>query len=718
MEIKKLWDIILRRKWIIIQAFVLVFAIILIGTLLQKPTYFAQCNMLIEQQGTQEALLRSIGLEQVSEMLFSMNLGQRSGVVAVEVMKIMTKPVLDRVTQRLDMKDWRGEPMQGPDLKIPSPTFFWFPLRGVSVKPHKQANIMTIVGYSPEPQEAIDLCNTLAQVYMETDIESKHKETADAARFAEEQSIRAKADWNEAKRKFKEYQEVEGLVDFDVEANILINKIADLRADQNVLELALKESERYQETIPDPYLIGGASLSNAGQISQLKSALADLESQLKSDLTKYTENHPSILALKQEIKELETKLVTEKQIFQESGSTRYKELEEQIADYKKQLHEFPEKLYIMAQLSLQADTYEKMYEMLLDMKYRLNITEAMQISKLSVIEPAWKAKVYAPNVELNLIIALALGIVLGFGLGFLIEYLDDTIKDGETIQTLLELPLLGTIPMISKKESRFLDTLPAGEHDRERHLLTEAYNIIGYNIKLGSIDSPLKHVMVTSSAPSEGKTSISSNLGINMAMKGKKTVLIDSDFPRPNIYKIFGLSNDKGLTNVLMGENTLDEVIQNSNTPGLNIITTGPKPPSTAILFESQQMKDLIKELELRFDFIIFDTPPVLTINDPVILGSYVDKTILVVAANEASRQMIKQAISTLRKSHNHLLGVVLNKFRTEGSHYYYYYYHYYYTSSEPGNGFKKLWRNSLVALGLKKRRRRHRTHRAVSRQN
>jgi capsular exopolysaccharide synthesis family protein len=718
MEIKKLWDIILRRKWIIIQAFVLVFAIILIGTLLQKPTYFAQCNMLIEQQGTQEALLRSIGLEQVSEMLFSMNLGQRSGVVAVEVMKIMTKPVLDRVTQRLDMKDWRGEPMQGPDLKIPSPTFFWFPLRGVSVKPHKQANIMTIAGYSPEPQEAIDLCNTLAQVYMETDIESKHKETADAARFAEEQSIRAKADWNEAKRKFKEYQEVEGLVDFDVEANILINKIADLRADQNVLELALKESERYQETIPDPYLIGGASLSNAGQISQLKSALADLESQLKSDLTKYTENHPSILALKQEIKELETKLVTEKQIFQESGSTRYKELEEQIADYKKQLHEFPEKLYIMAQLSLQADTYEKMYEMLLDMKYRLNITEAMQISKLSVIEPAWKAKVYAPNVELNLIIALALGIVLGFGLGFLIEYLDDTIKDGETIQTLLELPLLGTIPMISKKESRFLDTLPAGEHDRERHLLTEAYNIIGYNIKLGSIDSPLKHVMVTSSAPSEGKTSISSNLGINMAMKGKKTVLIDSDFPRPNIYKIFGLSNDKGLTNVLMGENTLDEVIQNSNTPGLNIITTGPKPPSTAILFESQQMKDLIKELELRFDFIIFDTPPVLTINDPVILGSYVDKTILVVAANEASRQMIKQAISTLRKSHNHLLGVVLNKFRTEGSHYYYYYYHYYYTSSEPGNGFKKLWRNSLVALGLKKRRRRHRTHRAVSRQN
>jgi capsular exopolysaccharide synthesis family protein len=186
-------------------------------------------------------------------------------------------------------------------------------------------------------------------------------------------------------------------------------------------------------------------------------------------------------------------------------------------------------------------------------------------------------------------------------------------------------------------------------------------------------------------------------------------MVVDSDFPRPNIYKVFGVSNDKGLTNVLLNENTLDQVIQSTSTPGLYLITTGPKPPSTTLLFESQQMKDFIKDLEQRFDFIIFDTPPVLTINDPIILGSYVDKTIFVVSANEVSRQVIKQGIATLRKSHNHLLGVVLNKFRTEGSHYYYYYYYYYHTPEDGGNGFKKFWRSSLALMGIRKRRRRRR---------
>jgi Mrp family chromosome partitioning ATPase len=99
----------------------------------------------------------------------------------------------------------------------------------------------------------------------------------------------------------------------------------------------------------------------------------------------------------------------------------------------------------------------------------------------------------------------------------------------------------------------------------------------------------------------------------------------------------------------------------------------------------------------------------VLTINDPIILGSYVDKTIFVVSANEVSRQVIKQGIATLRKSHNHLLGVVLNKFRTEGSHYYYYYYYYYHTPEDGGNGFKKFWRSSLALMGIRKRRRRRR---------
>ncbi|MBC8203935.1 polysaccharide biosynthesis tyrosine autokinase [bacterium] len=707
MEIRKLWEIILRRKWIIIQAFIVIFAIVLTGTLLQTPTYYAECNVLIEQQGTQEALLRSIGLEGVSEMLFSMNLGQKSSIVAVEIMKLMTKPILDKVVERMDLRNEKGELIPGPSLKITNPTFFWYPLYGLSAKPHRLGNMIIIQGYSPDPQQAVDFCNTITQIYMLNDIEKKHKETAEAARFAEEQSIKAKADWNEAKRKLKEYQEAEGLVDFSYESILLINTISDLRADQAMLELSLHEAEMFGGEIIDPYMIGGSSLSNAGQIGQLKTSLSQQESQLESELTKYTGNHPSVIALKQQIQDLNQKLITEKEIFEETGSERYKVLQEQINEYRKKLEEFPEKLYIMAQLTLQSETYQKMYETLLDMKYRLNISKAMQISKLSLLEPSWKAKVYAPDIELNMIIGVVLGLLVGFGLAFLIEYLDDTIKDGETLQAQFNLPLLGTIPLIGKKDEKIIDAmLDSGGRHRSQHFLNESFNIFSYNIKLSSIDSPTRHVMITSSSPGEGKTSISCNLAINMARKGKKVVLIDSDFPRPNIYKIFNLSNDKGLTDLLMGETTIEEVTQSCGVENMHVITTGPKPPSTSILFESQQMKDFIKELEQRYDFIIFDTPPILSINDPVILGSYVDKTILVVAANEVSRSVVKMAISTMKKSHINLVGAVLNKFRAEGSHYYYYYY---YHTSDEGNGFKKIWRDGLSIIGINKRRRHRR---------
>lgn len=689
----------------------IIFGIILLGTLLQTPTYTAYCYVVIEQQGTQEALLRSIGLEAVSEVLFAMNLGQKTGIVAVEMMRIMTKPILDDVAQRMDLRDSKGEIVSGNQIKIMNPTFFWFPLRGVAVKPHKQNNIMIIYGYSYDPQEAIDFCNTLTQVYIENDIETKHKETQDAARFAEEQSIKAKADWNDAKRKFKEFQETQGLVDFSAEAGIVMNQIANLKADQNVLELAINEAKKDGGANLDPYMIGGQSLSNAGQIGQLKTSITQMDAELKSNLTKYTEEHPTVIALKQQIAELQKRLLQEKEIFAETGQNRYEDIQNQIDDLNQQLRDFPSKLYTMAQLSMQADIYEKMYEMLLDMKYRLNITEAMQISKISVIEPAWKAKVFAPDILMNLAIALALGLIFGFGLAFIIEYMDDTIKDSETAQTILEIPILGTVPLITKKENRYIDAIEADASHRQLHLLNESFNIVSYNIKLGSLDAPVKHVMITSSTPGEGKTSVSSNLGINLARKGKKVVIIDSDFPRPNIYKIFGIPNEFGLTNILLGEKTIDEVLQNTTTPGLNIITTGPKPPSSALLFESHQMKDFIKELEQKFDFIIFDTPPILTLNDPIILGSYLDKTIMVVSANEVSRQLVKQGLALLKKGNSRILGVVLNKVKTEGSHYYYYYY--YYHSDHPDNGFKKLLYNSLVLLGLKRKRRR-RTHRNI----
>ncbi len=188
MEIKKVWDILTRRKWVIIQSFIVIFGVITIATLLKPKTYIAKCKMVIEGQGTQEALLRSMGLEEVSEMLFSANLSQSSSRMEVETEKMLSKPILDKVAQKLNMRREDGSFIPGSDLRMTTMTFQWGSQRGLKIKPSRKSMVFDIQSYSPNPQEAIDLANTLADVYLAEDIARKHRETADAARFADEQS--------------------------------------------------------------------------------------------------------------------------------------------------------------------------------------------------------------------------------------------------------------------------------------------------------------------------------------------------------------------------------------------------------------------------------------------------------------------------------------------------------------------------------------------------
>jgi len=712
MEIKRVWDIIVRRKWVIFQGFVVIFGIIAVATFLKPKTYVAECKCIIESEGSQEALLRSMGLEEVSQMLLSGSLGQASSVMEVEAAKMLSKPILDKVTQKLSTQSADGGYAPGSVIALGKGTFTWEPERGLRIKPSKRSTLFGIQGYSPNPQEAQDMANALAEVYLAEDVARKHRETANAARFADEQSKIARRDWNEAKRKLREFQEQEGVVDVSAEVQTLIGEIASLRAQQNMMNLSLQEINTMEANLQgQSSMVGGSTISSQTQIAKLKEELATREADLQSSLTKYTDSHPTIVALRQEIIDLQKKLLAEKDIYEKSEKARSGEIQRQIQNYRQQLREFPEKIYTLAQLQLSSDTSGKLYEMLLDMKYRLNITKAMQISRINIIEPAWKAKIYSPMVSTNLMIGALLGLIFGLGLAILIEYLDDSVKDADSIQVHLGLPLLGAIPLMDRKSVPLIASTESKPQKKLHYYLREAYNVLAHNIKLGSLDEKVHSLMVTSSIPGEGKTYIAANLAINLAQSGKNVLLVDTDYPRPDVYKIFNLDNEIGLTEVILGEASIEEVLKPSGIDGLWVITTGPKPPNSTQLFESNQFKEFIKEAEKLFDFIIFDTAPIFSLNDPVILGAHTDRTIMVAGAGEISRQMLKQAIAALERGNNRLLGVALNKMQMEGSQYYYYYHAYH---QLPESGLKRLASKPLALIGLKKKRssrRRIRSH-------
>lgn len=212
--------------------------------------------------------------------------------------------------------------------------------------------------------------------------------------------------------------------------------------------------------------------------------------------------------------------------------------------------------------------------------------------------------------------------------------------------------------------------------------ISEAFRTLRTNIKFSSLDKPIKTLLITSPIPEAGKSSISINLALTMAQDKYKVILVDSDLRKPTIHKIFQQDNKTGLTNILVEDKKINEVMRKvaDVDPNLYFIPSGPIPPNPSELLGSNKMKELLKELQEQADFIIFDSPPVIAVTDALVLATQVDGVVLILNFGEVTRDVAKQTKQLLEKVKAKILGVVLNKIdmQKEG-HYYPYYYYYYY---------------------------------------
>ncbi|MBP1934971.1 CpsD/CapB family tyrosine-protein kinase [Ammoniphilus resinae] len=205
--------------------------------------------------------------------------------------------------------------------------------------------------------------------------------------------------------------------------------------------------------------------------------------------------------------------------------------------------------------------------------------------------------------------------------------------------------------------------------------ISESYRTLRTNIQFASVDQELKTVMVTSTGPSEGKSTTVANLAVVTAQGEKRTLLVDSDLRKPTVHHTFQLVNRKGLTTFLTGQDTLQEVAQETDNPYLHVVTSGPIPPNPAELLGSKAMARFIQEASLAYDQIFFDTPPVIAVTDAQILASKVSGVILVVNSGVTNKDVALKAKTLLTNVKANLLGVVLNNKKMQGDSYYYYYY-------------------------------------------
>ncbi|MCA9960280.1 MAG: polysaccharide biosynthesis tyrosine autokinase [Anaerolineales bacterium] len=286
-----------------------------------------------------------------------------------------------------------------------------------------------------------------------------------------------------------------------------------------------------------------------------------------------------------------------------------------------------------------------------------------------------------PNPLITIIIASGIGFVLSASAAYIMEYLDDTIKTENVVMKLTELPTLAGIADIKSDENHRLVTI-----SHPRAPVSEAFRILRTGIQYTSVDNPNRSLLITSSIPGEGKSTTSANLAVVLAQAGFNVLLIDSDLRLPSQHEMFDLPNKRGLTNLLLDFDAtkreeeirllINDSVQSTRVEGLQLLTSGLIPPNPSELLGSKKMKMLLDALLKQYDYVIFDSPPVLSVTDAVILSTQVDAALLVIRANKSRKGQLKQSVKQLGEVRTNLIGCVLNSLspKSQGYSAYYYY--------------------------------------------
>jgi polysaccharide biosynthesis transport protein len=345
-------------------------------------------------------------------------------------------------------------------------------------------------------------------------------------------------------------------------------------------------------------------------------------------------------------------------------------------------------------LDRERDQNEKLYQFLLERLKEADLARMMRANNVRVIDSAPEPRTsIRPVLATNLGMGLLLGLAMGILLAWLREQLDATLKMPEDVETKLGTTFLGLLPQIGtdsplkavgrKGKSTAIESPELIVHKRPLSGFAEAARAVRTNLMFMSPDDPIRRILVTSAAPTEGKTMVACSLAIALAQGGLRVCIVDCDLRRPRLHRVFDRVGDAGITNVLLGEATLDEVAKPTMVENLWSIPAGPMPPNPADALHSERFRDIIRKLGEHFDRVVIDSPPLVAVTDGTILSKICDGTIFVVRAFKTSKFLCRQALRSLRDVDAPLLGVVLNAVDLNKHEYSYNYYHYTYYKRE-----------------------------------
>lgn len=587
-------------------------------------------------------------------------------------------------------------------------------LRGrITVEPIKTSRLFYVKVQDTKPAQARRLSEAVARAYIAQNLDKMVSATADTVVWLSGQldHFKQELEHNEnAVHEFKKQNDMPSSTLEDLSKMIWMEMqeydSALTRTRMRRQELQARHAELAKVTSDNPDQIAASELLSNGFLQQLRAQYqnavrerAELVAEGKG------ENHPFMkkadeklgLArehLLKEIRNIQGAVDRDLAIIQrqEAGeATLYEESRKKAVDVNLKELEFHRLDRLRAQ-------NEKLYAVLLEQMKEADLRRMMNTNNIRLVDPPTEPKApVSPRVPANVGVGLLVGLLIGIALAVLREQLDNTVKTPDDIEHRLHVPFLGLLPELSEEE-RMEPNRPGSKkrkaprrmpltteslelivHHRPTSGVAESARVLRTNLVFMNPDRPYRRLLVTSAAPSEGKTTVATSIAISLAQGGQRVCIIDCDLRRPRIHRIFDRAGDVGVMSVMLGEATLEEVAKPTIVPNLYCIPCGPIPPNSADVVASEKFARLLDELSERFDRIILDSPPTAAVTDSAILSTLVDGVIFVVRSFKTNLSLCRSGLRSLRDVDAPIAGAVLNAVNLDRHEYTYYNRYYYY---------------------------------------
>lgn len=684
LELVEYWRSITKRKWVILLLAIAVATAVGAIAFSLPPVYRSSATVLIEPDKNK--------VVKIEEVYGGVSGGREHFQTQIEIIKsrdVAMKTVLGlrlwevpEFDARKDKDNWQAKMRQAVGLTLPEVDWTEEMLANAAagrfagaleVQPVRGSNLVKVSFESQDPNLAAKVVATVADIYVNSDRESRFKLTQQANAWLQERVVALRQKLDASERALQAYREGQGLVNLggsaqSIDSQQITNitqQLVQARVRRAENEGVYKDVVALRESKKDDYSSVAAVMRHPAVVTA-KAAEAMAQQKVSELSQRYGFEHPRMVAATAELQAAKQSVSSQAEAVATSLIRDYeisrateKQLEGELANSRGSVVAVNRKEAQLGVLERAVQADRQLYELFIGRAKETSASNDLQTQVARVVDPAVPGGQVRPKRLQMIQIAFALGLFGGMLISLLLDKLDNTLKGQEDAEARLKQPLLTSLPILKGSDRKQVMRLAV---DKPDSMFAEGMRTARTSVMLSSIDSLKKIILVTSSVPGEGKTVVSTNLALAHAAT-RKTLLIDADMRRPAVARGLALPPGlKGLSDLTSGAATLDECIHVLEGSNLHVISSGATPPNPTELLLSQRFKETLHTLQERYDIIVIDSPPVELVSDALVLAPLVTGTIYVVKAMDTPFQLARKGLVRLQRGHGTILGVVLNQ--------------------------------------------------------